>query len=156
NPFYAPRSVELVGLYRRRHYRERETGSALLNDVWSRVEPQPVSKRSFLARSAPLFATGARLLRQGIEDHGPRWGAPRVSAMLERAREQLGRVEEQAGSLSSLTDLSPPSLWETRYVFRCDTPGGLYAGMAPADAAKIPWDPQGIDWRRYFLEVHLP
>jgi len=156
NPFYAPRSVELVGLYRRRHYRERETGSALLNDVWSRLEPQPVSKRSFLSRSAPLFATGARLLRKGIEDHGPRWGAPRVSAMLERAKEQLQRVEEQAGSLSALIDLFLPFLWENRYVFRCDNTRSLYAAMDPVDAAKIPWDPQGIDWRRYFLDVHLP
>jgi long-chain acyl-CoA synthetase len=156
NPFYAPRSVELVGLYRRRHYRERETGSALLNEVWSRVEPQPVSKRSFLSRSAPLFATGARLLRKGIEDHGPRWGAPRVSAMLERAKEQLERVEEQAGSLSALIDLFLPFLWENRYVFRCDNTRSLYAAMDPVDAAKIPWDPHGIDWRRYFLEVHLP
>ncbi len=56
NPFYAPRSVELVGLYRRKHFRDKETGSALLNDVKSRLEPQPVSKRSFLTRSAPLFA----------------------------------------------------------------------------------------------------
>ena len=156
NPFYAPRSVELVGLYRRKHYRERETGSALINDVWSRVEPQPVSKRSFLARSAPLFATGARLLRQGIEDHGPRWGAPRVSAMLERARDQLERVEEQAGSLSSLIELFLPFLWENRYVFRCDNTRSLYARMDPADVAKIPWDPHAIDWRRYFMDVHLP
>ena len=156
NPFYAPRSVELVGLYRRRHYRERETGSALLNDVQSRLEPQPVSKRSFLARSAPLFATGARLLRKGIEDHGPRWGAPRVSAMLERASEQLERVEEQAGSLSALIDLFLPFLWENRYVFRCDNTRSLYAAMDPEDAARIPWDPHAIDWRRYFLEVHLP
>jgi long-chain acyl-CoA synthetase len=156
NPFYAPRSVELVGLYRRRHFRERETGSALLNDVKSRLEPQPVSKRSFLSRSAPLFATGARLLRQGIEDHGPRWGAPRVSAMLERAREQLERVEEQASSLASLIELFLPFLWENRYVFRCDNTRALYAAMDSEDAAKIPWDPHGIDWRRYFLEVHLP
>ncbi|MGZ6133080.1 MAG: AMP-binding protein [Myxococcaceae bacterium] len=156
NPFYAPRSVELVGLYRRKHFRARETGSALLNDVKSRLEPRPVSKRSFLTRSAPLFLSGARLLRQGIEDHGPRWGAPRVSAMLERAKEQLERVEEQASSLSMLIELFLPFLWEIRYVFRCDNTRSLYAAMDPEDVAKIPWDPHAIDWRRYFLEVHLP
>jgi len=156
NPFYAVRSVELVGLYRRKFFREKETGSALLNDVKSRLEPQSVSKRSFLARSAPLFAAGARLLRRGIEEHGPRWGAPRVSAMLERTRDQLERVEEQASSLASLVELFLPFLWENRYVFRCDNTRGLYAAMHPEDAARIPWDPHGIDWRRYFLEVHLP
>ena len=156
NPFYAARSVELVGLYRRRFFREKETGSALLNEVKSRLEPQSVSKRSFLTRSAPLFATGARLVRQAIEDHGPRWGAPRVSALLERTKEQLERVEEQASSLSSLIELFLPFIWENRYVFRCDNTRALYAAMQPEDAAKIPWDPHAIDWRRYFLEVHLP
>jgi high-affinity iron transporter len=76
-------------------------GVVVLEFALRRLEPQPVSKRSFLTRSAPLFLTGAKLLRKGIEDHGPRWGAPRVSAMLEKARDQLEQVEEQASSLSS-------------------------------------------------------
>jgi len=156
NPFYAHRSVELVGLYRRRFFREKETGSRLWNEVRSRIEPQPVSKRTFLTRSAPLFATGARLLKKGIEEYGPRWGAPRVSAALERAKEQLEALEEQASSLAALIELFLPFLWENRYVFRCDNTRSLYAQMAPEDAAKIPWDPHALDWRRYFLEVHLP
>ena len=55
-----------------------------------------------------------------------------------------------------LIELFLPFLWENRYVFRCDNTRSLYAAMDPEDAAKIPWDPHGIDWRRYFLEVHLP
>jgi long-chain acyl-CoA synthetase len=155
NPFYAPRSVELVGLYRRKHYRERETGSALINDVWSRVEPQPVSKRSFLARSAPLFATGARLLRQGIEDHGPRWGAPRVSAMLERAVTSWSGWRSRPARCPRSSSCSSPSSGEPLRLPLRQHPVAL-CGMDPLDAAKIPWDPHGIDWRRYFLEVHLP
>ena len=68
NPFYAPRSVELVGLYRRKHFRERETGSALVNDVKSRLEPQPVSKRSFLALLSLAVALISR--RQTISIYG--------------------------------------------------------------------------------------
>src|SRR5262249_62031184 len=112
-----------------------------LNAVQSRLEPLPVSKRSFLARSAPLFATGARLLRKGIEDHGPRWGAPRVSAMLERASEQLERVEEQAGSLSALIDLFLPFLWENRYVFRCANTRPLYPAIDPVHPPTLPSAP---------------
>ena len=156
NPFYASRSVELVGLYRRKFFRDKETGSRLLNEVKSRVEPQAVSKRDFFARSAPLFAAGAKLLKKGIEEYGPRWGAPRVSAVLERAHDQLGSLDEQASSLTSLIDLFLPFLWENRYVFRCDNTRALYQQMAPEDAAKIPWDPHALDWRRYFLDVHLP
>ena len=31
-----------------------------------------------------------------------------------------------------------------------------YARMDPADAARIPWDPDGYDWLEYWLDVHLP
>src|SRR5690606_20305979 len=32
----------------------------------------------------------------------------------------------------------------------------LYARMDPADAERIPWDPDGFDWLDYWLDVHLP
>ncbi|MET0405265.1 MAG: SDR family oxidoreductase, partial [Cystobacter sp.] len=55
NPFYASRSIELVGLYRRRYYRNKETGNALLNEVRSRIEPVPASRAVFENLSAPMF-----------------------------------------------------------------------------------------------------
>jgi long-chain acyl-CoA synthetase len=156
NPFLASRSVELVGLYRRRHYRNKTTGNKLWNELLSRVEPQAVSRKAFETRSAPMFAKGAKLLRAFIDEVKPTWGAPAVSAMLDRAALKLDDVEEQATSLSGLIDLFLPFIWENRYVFRCDNTRAVYAAMAPGDRAKIPWDPEGIDWRRYFLDVHLP
>lgn len=156
NPFIAARSVELVGLYRRRHYREKTTGNSVWNTVLSKVEPQAVSKGAFQARSAPLFSRGAKLLKAAIEEARPKWGAPTVDALLTKAVESLDSVEEQADSLTALIDLFLPFIWENRYVFRCDNTRALYEKMAPADRAKIPWNPEALDWRRYFLEVHLP
>ncbi|MBI3181295.1 MAG: AMP-binding protein [Myxococcales bacterium] len=156
NPFIASRSVELVGLYKRRHYRQKSSGNRFWNELLSRVEPQPVSKAAFETRSAPLFAKGARLLKSALEEVKPRWGAPSLSALLDKAADRLGEVEEQASSLTALVELFLPFVWENRYVFRCDHTRSLYARMPEADRAKIPWDPEAIDWRSYFLEVHLP
>ncbi len=156
NPFIAQRSVELVGLYRRRHFRRKGTGSPFWNALLSHLEPQAVSRVAFESRSAPLFAKGARLLKAIIEEATPAWGAPRASALLERAAEKLGDVEQQANSLSALVDLFLPFIWENRYVFRCDNTRSVFAGLSEEDRAKIPWNPEAIDWREYFLEVHLP
>ncbi len=156
NPLYAARSSELVGLYRRRFFRNKSTGSKLWNEVQSRLEPQAVSRRAFQLRSTPLFATGARLLRETLDQLQPTWGAPRVSAMLERAQDRLADVEEQATSFSSLVDLFLPFIWDNHYVFRCDNTRSIHARLVPEDAERLAWDPEAIDWRHYFLEVHLP
>jgi long-chain acyl-CoA synthetase len=156
NPLYAARSSELVGLYRRRFFRGKSTGSKLWNEVQSRLEPQAVSKRTFELASTPVFATGARLLKQAVDRLQPTWGAPRVSALLERASDRLAEVEEQAVSFSGLVDLFLPFIWDNHYVFRCDNTRSVHASLIPEDAARLAWDPEAIDWRDYFLKVHLP
>ncbi len=156
NPLYAARSSELVGLYRRRFFRNKSTGSKLWNEVQSRLEPHAVSKRAFELRSTPLFATGAQLLRETLERVQPAWGAPRVSALLERAQDRLQDVEEQARSFSALVELFLPFIWDNHYVFRCDNTRSVFRRLLPEDAARLPWHPEAIDWRHYFLEVHLP
>ncbi|MBX5484608.1 MAG: AMP-binding protein [Myxococcaceae bacterium] len=156
NPFIASRAVELTGLYRRRHYRNRKTGNKTWNELMARLEPQTVSKREFETRSAPLFVKGAQLLKKAIDENRPTWGAPTLNALLDRAKEKLDEIESEARSLTMLIDLFLPFIWENSYTFRCDNTRSLYARMVPEDRAKIPWNPETIDWRRYFLEVHLP
>lgn len=156
NPFFAPRSVELVGLYRRRHLRKKTTGNRYWNELLSRIEPQTVSRSHFAQASAPLFARGSRALQALIDEVKPGWGAPRVQAVLEDARTRLDEVKEQADTLSMVVDLFLPFLWDNRYVFRCDNTRTLHAALAPHDLALIPFKPEAIDWRAYFLDVHLP
>jgi long-chain acyl-CoA synthetase len=156
NPFVAARSVELVGLYRRKFFREKTTGSKLWNEVKSRVEPLPITRGQYEARSAPMFIKGARFLKELIDEVKPGWGAPRVSALLEQARSKLDDLEQQALSLTGLIDLFLPFIWENRYVFRCDNTRSVCERLSPEDRAKIPWAPEALDWRDYFLKVHLP
>jgi len=156
NPFYASRSVELVGLYRRRYYRNKDSGNALMNELRSRLEPMPASRFVFENFSAPAFVKGARLLRKAIDEVKPGWGAPKVQAVLEKARDSLSNLEEQGQSLMGLVELFMPFLYENRYVFRCDNTRSVYTRMEPHDRARIPWSPDTIDWRAYFLDTHLP
>jgi long-chain acyl-CoA synthetase len=156
NPFVASRSVELTGLYRRRYYRNKTSGNRFWNELMARIEPQAVSGREFELRSAPLFVKASQTLRGAIREYRPKWGAPRVNALLDRALEKLDEVEDQARSLTSLIELFMPFIWANSYIFRCDNTRSLYERMNPEDRARIPWDPENIDWRNWFLEVHLP
>ncbi len=156
NPFFAKRSIELTGLYKRRFYRNKESGNATLNNVRSHLEPQPISKSEFNLRSSPFFSRTAKFLTKVIDENKPTWGAPKVAALLEKAKEQLSEVIDQSAGINSIVSLFLPFLWENRYVFRCDNTRSLYEGMPPHDLAKIPWDPEQLEWRDYILNVHIP
>ncbi len=156
NPFLAQRSIELVGLFRRRHFRAKTTGNRQWNDLLSRIEPLSVSKAAFEARSAPLFLKGARKLLEVLEDVKPTWGAPNVSAMVERTAAKLEEVEDRAASVQGLVDLFLPFIWSHRRVFHCDNTRAVFARMVPADRERLHWGPETIDWREYFLDIHLP
>lgn len=155
-PFVASRSVELVGLYKRRRWRNKDTGNDFVNDLRSRIEPKAVTKAAFTLTSSPLFAKGAKWLTRQIDENGPTWGAPRVSAFLAKAKEKLTEVAETADGVNMIVDLFLPFIWDNRYIFRCDNTRSLYVDMPAHDRAKINWNPEDLDWRTYFLETHIP
>ncbi|HUB07214.1 MAG TPA: AMP-binding protein [Myxococcales bacterium] len=155
NPFFAARAVELVGLYRRRVYRRKETGRPFVNKLASRLEIRPVSRARYEWTSAPMARRVARGLSALIAESRPRWGAPRVSALADRAKEALDGVAREVEGITDLIDLFLPFLWENSYIFRCDRTRALADRLAPADREKLPWDPEKLEWRHYFMDVHM-
>lgn len=155
NPLYVRRALALVGLYRRRFYRSRQEGSRLANAVRARFEPYSVSRRHYETFSAPAFSRLARAASRLLRDEGPRWGAPRLSALAGRAADALDEVESKLAQTESLFELFMPFVWENRYVFRCAHLRELFARLAPADQARLPWDPERLAWRTYWLDVHM-
>jgi long-chain acyl-CoA synthetase len=156
SPFIASRSVELVGLYKRRRWRNKDTGNSTLNELKSRIEPKSLSKPVFDLTNSPLFSKGAKWLNAQIDENRPTWGAPKVNALLDKVKEQLTDVADQADGVNMIVDLFLPFIWNNRYVFRCDNTRSLYVGMPAHDRAKIDWNPEAIDWRTYFLDTHIP
>ena len=49
-----------------------------------------------------------------------------------------------------------PFTAQYQYVFRTDNVRGAQARLSPADRAKVTFNPESIDWRRWFFEVHAP
>jgi len=155
NPFYSRRTIELVGLYRRRFYKRREEGNSVLNALLARFEPYPVSRSHYETFSAPAFQKLARAASRLLREEAPSWGAPRVSAFAAQAADKLDEVESKLGQTKLLFELFMPFVWDNRYVFRCANVRDLHARLAPADQVKLPWDPEKLDWREYWLDVHM-
>src|SRR5262249_45013457 len=93
NPLTMKRAVELLGLHRRRWFRNKETGNKLVNQLYARLESIPVSRERWEKTSAPALRKLATGASKWLEDHRPGWGAPRVDAWIDRAKDKLGRVE---------------------------------------------------------------
>ena len=157
-PFEAARSVELVGLYKRRRLRKksRENGGGLLAELKSRIEPQALSERGFRLVSSPIVTKGGRWLAGLIDERRPTWGAPRLNAWLSQAKETLEEAADQASRLTAVVELFLPFCWDHRLICRCDNTRSLFLGMPAVDRAKLNWSPERIDWRTYFLETHIP
>ncbi len=155
NPFYVRRAVELTGLYRRRFYKGRAEGNELMNEVRARFEPYSVSKRHYQTFSAPAFGRLAREAARLLREEGPRWGAPRLGALAGRIADGLDEAEWKLGQVEALFELYLPFVWDNRYIFSCAHLRALHSRLSPRDREWLPWDPERIDWRRYWLDVHM-
>ena len=158
NPFYVRRAVELVALYKRRYFKERkgrteQSAFKTWLDTW--LEPYPASAELYKASSAPLFRAAAKGLRKLIKERGLSWGAPVGTALLARADEALSNVDRQLAQLEMTWELFLPFVAGERFIFQCAHTRALWAQLREEDRRRLPWDPEGIDWRHYWLEVHM-
>lgn len=157
NPLTMERTIEMTGLYRRRHYlKKAEEGDKLKNELLARIEPQAVTAERYTKTSAPQLAKLAKNFTGFLDEVKPSWGAPRIAAAIEKVQDELELAAKRADMAAMMFEIFMPFVWENSYVFSSKNMRALYARMDPADAGRIPWDPDGYDWLEYWLDVHLP
>ncbi|MBC7975405.1 MAG: AMP-binding protein, partial [Myxococcales bacterium] len=122
----------------------------------ARLESMPVTYEHFERWSAPMFKRIADRLIETIDDKLPKWGAPRLEAFAERARDELVKVSTFTGQVQDLIELFKPFTNDHDISFRCDHMRALWARVTPADQDKLLWAPHRIDWRKYWLDTHFP
>src|SRR5256714_1363884 len=94
NPNTMERIVGMVGLYKRKHFREKETGFKLVNEIAARMESKPVTPERFDAMSTPMVNAAARKASELLDRVRPRWGGGRITDIVDRAKATVSRVEE--------------------------------------------------------------
>ena len=96
-PLPVPRAIELVGLFARRHWKDRHSGAKFVNLLRSRLEAVPAAKWRYNALSAPAVKGVAQTFTRIIDAAVPRWGAPRVAEIASGLKQKLADVEALAG-----------------------------------------------------------
>ena len=158
NTVTAKRIVQLTGLAIRRHFRQlADAGeNPIENRIRARLECYPVHFDEFDRRSAPRFGALANRVSAAIDRHLPTWGAPRLTAWAERAKEELAKVSNFTTQVDDLVTMFRPFNHDYEIRFRCDNIRNLHKRCTPADRAALPWDPESIDWRTYWMDTHFP
>src|SRR6266536_2323048 len=156
NPNNMDRIISLVGLYKRKHFQEKDSGFKLLNEVVARMEPRPVSTSSFEKFSVPMFNSAAKKASSLLERARPRWGGGRVVEVIDRMKTTVDRVEEITHETTEAFEMFRPFTIENAYIFRSDNVRSLFERIRKEEQGLLSWYPEKFDWYDYWLNVHLP
>jgi hypothetical protein len=120
NPNNMERIIGLVGLDKRRHFQEKETGNKVLNRIVARMEPRPVTNEYYDRASVPMFNATAKKASSLLDKVRPRWGGGRIAEAIDRVKDGVERVEELTRETTEAFDMFRPFTMENAYVFRSD------------------------------------
>ncbi len=146
------RLTELMSLYKRRYMRSKKRGNPIVNRVAGRFGPHAVSPETYDFFSAPAMAKGVKLLGKALSLFD---GTPAQSAT-RPLKKQLAGAEKQLKNVDFVFQTFMPFISELDYRFRCDATRALYARCVDEDKAKVPFQPEQLDWRWYLNDVHVP
>jgi long-chain acyl-CoA synthetase len=147
NPCTVQRFGELMGLYKRKHYRQKSSGNLLWNALQARYEPSFVDRARFDALGPPAIARATRDLASMVRKVAPGLGS--AAKALEWASNREGKIAEIQSVFApfTTTQLGP---------FDCSNTRAAYARLSDQDKAKLPWAPESIDWADWMMNVHMP
>jgi long-chain acyl-CoA synthetase len=156
NPANMERIISLVGLYKRKHFKEKETGVKLLNEAAARMAPRPVSTARFEATSIPMFNSAAKKASAFLDRARPRWGGGRMVDVIDRVKTSVDRVEEITRETTSSFEIFRPFTIENAYVFRSDNVRSLFERVRKDEQSLLTWNPEQFDWYNYWINIHIP
>ncbi|MGH9969206.1 MAG: AMP-binding protein [Pyrinomonadaceae bacterium] len=156
NPNNMQRIITLVGLYKRKHFQEKETGIKLVNQIAARMEPRQVSASRFDSTSIPMINTAAKKASSLLDRARPRWGGGRAVEVIDRVKQSVDRVEEITRETTEAFEMFRPFTIENAYVFRSDNVRSLFESIRKDEQSLLTWSPERLDWYDYWLNIHLP
>ncbi|HEV2765387.1 MAG TPA: AMP-binding protein, partial [Pyrinomonadaceae bacterium] len=156
NPNEMRRIVGLLGLYKRKHFGEKETGFKIVNELAARMEAKPVTPSRFDSTSTPIVNAAARKVSSLLERARPRWGGGRLTEIIDHAKKRVDRLEEVTRETREAFELFRPFMVENAYVFRADNVRSLFSQIREDEQRLLKWWPERIDWYDYWMNVHFP
>ncbi len=155
NPAKLGRLVTLLGLYKRKYFKDKGTGNAVLNEVASRMEAQSVSPENFESYSLPMLHSATKKVTDLLDKVPPSRLGP-LRGLAEQVRDAVDRFEGFSKKGEDQYHTFRPFIVDNRYVFRADNTRALYERIDTDDQKRLPWGPDKLDWYDYWLNIHLP
>lgn len=150
NPLKTRRAGELIGLGKRRYYNNRGKGNALVNKLQAMAEPAIVPVEQYQRWSSPMVrkrsAQVAKLLA--------RFGDTPTARFTEPVRKQAESLNKMANNIDMVFEAFIPFITRNEFRFSAKNTRALMASLTEADRNKLPWAPEAIDWRHYWLDIH--
>jgi long-chain acyl-CoA synthetase len=156
NPLHMDRVVTLTGLYKRKRFRDKESGNRFLNELAARMEFRPVAQAEYDRYSIPKVQSIARKASETLGRIRPRWGAGRFTAVIDRIKKGFDEVDRVTSEAAENIELFRPFIFENSYIFRADNIRALRDRMPPDDQARLLWGPENLDLYDYWMNVHFP
>lgn len=156
NPNDMKRMVGLVGLYKREYYKEKETGSKLLNNVAAMIETAPVSQKTYDRFSAPMFNKLAKRANDLLDKAAPTWAGGRLSNIVSDLKKSVENFEQTTAETIDAFAMFKPFMIDNAYEYRSDNVRALMSVVKEKEKNLLPWYPEKLDWYDYWLKVHFP
>ncbi|MEO6656553.1 MAG: AMP-binding protein, partial [Pyrinomonadaceae bacterium] len=156
NPNDMKRIVELVGLYKRRHFADKETGSKLANRLAGMVETQTVTNRTYHLASAPMLNKIAKGADKLLDKANPRWGGGRIGNIVSDLKKSTENFQKTTKATMDAFAMFKPFMIDNEYLYRSDNVRALQSVIKEKEKSLLPWYPERLDWYDYWLNVHFP
>lgn len=156
NPNDMKRIVGLVGLYKRQHFEEKETGNKLVNKLAGMVETQTVTQRTYELASAPMLNKIAKRADALMDRATPRWGGGRIGNIISDLKKSTEGFKESTQATMDAFAMFKPFMIDNEYLYRSDNVRALQSVIKEKEKELLPWYPERLDWYDYWLNVHFP
>ncbi|HRH44038.1 MAG TPA: AMP-binding protein, partial [Pyrinomonadaceae bacterium] len=156
NPNDMKRIVGLVGLYKRQHFQEKETGNKLVNKVSAMIEATPVTQKTYDTFSAPMLNNLAKKATGWLDKASPRWGGGRIGDIVNDVKKSVENFERTTAETKAAFEMFKPFMIDNEYHYRADNVRALMNLVKSSEKHLLPWSPDKLDWYDYWLNVHFP
>ena len=156
NPNDMKRIVGLVGLYKRQHFEEKETGNKLANKLAGMVEATPIKQRAYEMTSAPMLNKLARTADDLMDKATPRWGGGRIGNIVADLKKSTEDFKRSTKETMDAFAMFKPFMIDNEYLYRSDNVRALMSIVKEKEKHLLPWYPEKLDWYEYWLHVHFP
>ena len=156
NPNNMKRIVGLVGLYKREHFKNKETGNSLVNRFNQMVESSPTTQKAYERTSTPMLNNVAKKANSFLDRITPEWGGGRIGNIVADVKESIDEFERTTKETMDAFAMFKPFMVDNEYNYRSDNVRALMSKIKKSEQHLLFWYPEKLDWYEYWLKIHFP